>query len=191
MQPLEEIEDMVTRLTSPKPLPESAIQDPSRRRTEIYMRDERHKATSRSYTSSYETMPTSTYSRSKICKLKKPKEPPKPKLKKKVNELIAANAATQATVTAMAAESATIKALLTQLVQAQQGANAKTAKTTDTEHSTATGPATEPKTETETEPNTDQNTELTTEMELMGVLLSSNDTILTVQSRPTSNLFIH
>ena len=41
MQSPDEIEDMVTRLTSPKPSPESAIQDPSRRRTEIYLRDER------------------------------------------------------------------------------------------------------------------------------------------------------
>ena len=41
MQSPEEVEDMVNRLTSPKPSPESAIQEPSRRRTEVYMRDDR------------------------------------------------------------------------------------------------------------------------------------------------------
>ena len=98
----------------------------------------------------------------------------------KVNELIAANAATQATMTAISAQLSS----LTQLIQAQQGANAQHAKSTDTEYSTATEPTTEPTTEpktelkTETEPNTNRNTELNTEMERMGVLLNSNDTVL-------------
>ena len=189
MQSPEEVEDMVNRLTSPEPSPDFAIQEPSRRRTEVYMRDDRLEE-------HIKLREDTDFNLQTIEKLRVDEQERNTDeaTKEKVNKLIAANAATQETVAAMAA----LLTSLTQLIQAQQEQGAKQgAKATETEHSTATKPKTEPmtepktelKTETETEPNNNRNTELNTEMKRMGVLLNSNDTVLYSHGLPVTSLF--
>ena len=96
---------MVDRHT--RPSPESAKQDPSRRRTEIYMRNEE-------MTEHIKLQEHADFELSFIDKLRREENErtTDEKTKDKVNELIAANAATQATVSAMAADSTSMKAML-------------------------------------------------------------------------------
>ena len=112
MQSPEEIEEVVGRLISTTPSPESAIQDPTRRRTEIYLREDQR-------LDHVKLRDDAGFDLRAIDKLRQEEtqRTSETKTEDKVNELIAANAATQATMTALAAENAGIKALLTQLVE--------------------------------------------------------------------------
>ena len=76
---------MIEKQTTIKPSPESSIQDPSRRRTEIYMRADQHSEHFKLRGDAEEDLQS-------IEKLHDTKTD------ERVNELIAANAATQATV---------------------------------------------------------------------------------------------
>ena len=169
---------MVDRLTSPNPSPEPAINDPSRRRTEIYMK-------AAEYEDHIKLRQTAELNLRSIEKRQAEEDKTnEAKTNEKVNELIAANAATQATMAAMAADNENIKALLSQLVQlqAKQTGNSKTATETDTENRATqktepkTKLKTEPKTEPQTETETETDTELLTELQSMGVLLHSTQT---------------
>ena len=90
---------MIEKQTTTKPSPGSAIQDPSRRRTEIYMRADQHSEHFKLRGDAEEDLQS-------IEKLHDTKTD------ERVNELIAANAATQATVAAMADDNSNIKACL-------------------------------------------------------------------------------
>ena len=106
---------MIEKQTATKPSPESAIQDPSRRRTEIYMRADRQ-------TEHFKLRGDAEEDLHSIEKLHE-EQATETKTDEKVNELIAANAATQAaqaatqaTMAALTADNENIKALLSQLV---------------------------------------------------------------------------
>ena len=101
----EEIKELVDRHA--RPSPESAKQDPSRRRTEIYMRNEE-------MTEHIKLREHADFKLNLIDQLRREENErtTDEKTKDKVNELIAANAATQATVSAMAADSTSMKAML-------------------------------------------------------------------------------
>ena len=142
------------------------MQDPSRRRTEIYIRDKDFEDHIKPREHAEDNLTT-------IEKLQRGlyEQTSDDKTKEMVNELFAANAATQATVSAMAAENAGIKTLLTQLLQLQSSA-----KQNDTETETETETTNKLLNETETtnellnEETTKPKNDLTTEMEHMGVL---------------------
>ena len=164
MQSPEEIEEAVGRLISTTPSPESAIHDPTRRRTEIYERKDQR-------LEHLKLRDDAGFDLRAIDKIQEQQQRTSDtKTEDKVNELIAANAATQATVTALAAENAGIKALLTQLVELQTRGESETLKaepkltSTDYSTETETDNRTDLPTETETETDTEHNTELKTEM---------------------------
>ena len=167
-----------------RPSPESA-KDPTRRRTEIYMRNE-------DLTEHIKLRQHADHELNLIDKLRQESEERSSDdtTERKVNELIAANAATQAAISAMATESSSMKTMLTQLMGYLPFA---TANQTDN--------CTEQKTELKTEPNDKQKTEtnsdkteqptsdLTTEMMHMGVLTDSDDTVLYSHDMPETALF--
>ena len=105
----EEINELVDRHT--RPSPESAKQDPSWRRTEIYMRNEE-------MTEHIKLQENTDFELNLIDKLRREdnQQTHDKKTKDKVDELIATNAATQATISAMAAESTSMKSMLSQLM---------------------------------------------------------------------------
>ena len=188
MQSPEEIDEIIGKLTSPKPSPASAIQDPSRRRTEIYLREERLEE-------HIKLRKDEDIELRSIEKLRREEEErTNEQTEEKVNELIAAHAATQetmaetqATMAALAAENTSIKALLTQLVQLQTKEHSENDKNepTKTDHSK---PTTEPTTEPITDQHTDLNTELSTEMKRMGVLPHSSSTVTNSHDLPVTAL---
>ena len=106
MQSPEEIEAMADSITSPNPSPEPAINDPSRRWAEIYMKAAEYE----------DHIKLRKRADLNMCSIEKQQadenKTNEAQTNEKVNELIAANAATQATMAAMAADDANIKALL-------------------------------------------------------------------------------
>ena len=173
-----EVDELIERL-SPNP----TIQDPSRRRTEIYIRE-------KDFEEHFKLRENVDDNLTTIEKLQRGRyeQTSDNTTKEMVNELIAANAATQATMSAMAAENAGIKTLLTQLLQLQSRQTEQTAKQNE---------QTETETETETEttnklPNEQtakQQNDFTTEMEHMGVLPNSDDTVMYSHDMPVTALF--
>ena len=97
---------MVQRFTSPT----TTTQDPSRRRTEIYMRPDEQKEHFKLRADANEDLQA-------ISKLQETAAATDTTTEQKMNELFAANAATQATVAAIADDNWSIKAMLTQLLQ--------------------------------------------------------------------------
>ena len=165
----EAVDELIATLS-----PEPTMQDPSRRRTEIYTQG-------KDFRDHIKLRDNADDSLTLIAKLQREayERTDNDKTEDKVDKLIAANAATQATISAMAAENASIKTLLTQLLDRQA-----------TQHDKVTEKQTELKIETETEPKhklqndqtTKLKTDLTTEMEHMwphmGVLRNSDDTVM-------------
>ena len=176
----EAVDELIATLS-----PEPAMQDPSWRRTEIYIQG-------KDFRDHIKLRDNADDSLTLIEKLQREayERTDNDKTEDKVDKLIAANAATQATISAMAAENASIKTLLTQLLDRQAGTSA-------TQHDTVTDKQTELKIETETEPKhklqNDQTaklkTDLTTEMEHMGVLRNSDDTVMHSHDIPVTALF--
>jgi hypothetical protein len=184
MQSPDEIEARVEMLTSPEASPEQTVSDPTRRRTEIYMKsDDLREHIKLRDDADYDLRQTEK------TRQDDKERTNEAKTAEKVNELIAANAATQAAMAAMAADNTSIKTLLTQLLQlqAKQNSTEATATVTETEHKTEpkTEPTTEPKTEPTTEPTTEQYTELTR----MGVLQNSENTVTHSYDLPVTALF--
>ena len=115
-----EVDELIAKLS-----PEPAVLDPSRRRTEIYMKADDYKEHLKLREDVNDDMQPE-----KKKHEEKEQRTNDEKTTTTVDELIAANAATQATVAALAAENADIKALLTQLVQLQAKSTAKPAPPT-------------------------------------------------------------
>ena len=157
---------MVQRFTSPT----TATQDPSRRRTEIYMRPDEQKEHFKLRADANEDLQA-------IDKLHEAASATDTTTEDKMNELFAANAATQATVAAIADDNWSIKAMLTQLLKLQSQPTETATETENTEQPKLTT-ETETKTEidTETEPKRKLNTENTTALLRMGVLQDRKQT---------------
>ena len=132
----EAVDELIQRLS-----PEPTMQDPSRRRTEIYIqgKDFQDHIKLRDHADNSPTL---------IEKLQREayERTSNDEAEDKVDELIAANTATQATISAMAAENATIKTLLTQLLKLHD-------TVTDTEQKTETAPKLKNKQQTAKLPN--------------------------------------
>ena len=105
----EAVDELIATLS-----PEPAMQDPSRRRTEIYIQG-------KDFRDHIKLRDNADDSLTLIEKLQREayERTDNDKTEDKVDKLIAANAATQATISAMAAENASIKTLLTQLLDRQ------------------------------------------------------------------------
>ena len=151
---------MVQRFTSPT----TTTQDPSRRRTEIYMRPDEQKEHFKLRADANEDLQA-------INKLQETAAATDTTTEQKMNELFAANAATQATVAAIADNNWSIKAMLTQLLQMQSHPTETATETENTEQpKLKTETETKTETDTETEPKRKLKTDNTTELLHMGVL---------------------
>ena len=154
-----EVDDLIAKLS-----PESAIKTPSRRRTELYMRNDEQifdgtarlrQATDGDTTSKVDYFKLKMGADDDLLTV----ETLTKTTDEKVDELMAANAATQAGMAQLAQDNAKLQAMMMQMIQSQMTEKQNTDPLTDLNTETNTDPNTEPNTaQTDTKAAKQENT---------------------------------